>query len=171
MHTHTTVFAVMTFLHNLFTAAWLGGLLAMVFTFMPAARKTLGKGPELKQLIGLIQKRQSLIVTVSLIGLALTGLLLTKRSPTQGVLFSFGSIYATLLSVKHILYLSMIILAGLRTLLSRKQKHAAGGMEAGSAGQPVRNTAMVLMLVNAVIGVLVLLLSSILSVMDSVPAG
>jgi len=178
MHPHTTVFVVMTFFHNLFTAAWIGGLLAMVFTFMPSAKKVLGKGPELKQLTGLVQKRQSLVVSVSLVGLALTGLLLTKRSPTAGELFGFSTTYAALLSLKHILYLVMIVLAVLRTLFSRRQQPEALNADVNTAanagrkgGQPQNNTAAILMLANAVAGVLVLLLSSVLAVISSVPAG
>jgi uncharacterized membrane protein len=160
MNTQTIVFITVTFFHNLFTAVWIGGLITLGFNLMPSMQKVLGKGPEMKKLMESVQKRQSVFVTVSIIGLALTGLLMTQRSPAGGAFFSFSSGYAALLSVKHILYLVMIVLAVLRSVMSDRPV---------KPGQPQKNTAALLMFANAGAGVLVLLLSSILAVMASVP--
>jgi putative copper export protein len=41
MSTQTIVFALVTFLHDLFTAVWIGGLITLGFTVMPSTKKVL----------------------------------------------------------------------------------------------------------------------------------
>ena len=43
MPTKTIVFGLVTFLHDLFTAVWIGGLITLGLSVMPATKKTLGK--------------------------------------------------------------------------------------------------------------------------------
>ena len=50
MHTHTIVFIAITFLHNLFPAVWIGGLITLGFNLMPSMKQVLGKKPEMKNL-------------------------------------------------------------------------------------------------------------------------
>lgn len=39
MPTKTIVFGLITFLHDLFTAAWIGGLITLGLTVMPSVKK------------------------------------------------------------------------------------------------------------------------------------
>ena len=71
MSAQTIVFGLVTFLHDLFTAVWIGGLIALGLTVMPSVKKVLGKGPQTKKLMDAIQKRHSVWVYVSLVGLVL----------------------------------------------------------------------------------------------------
>ena len=145
------VFAVVTFLHDLFTTVWIGGLLTLALTVLPSARQVLGKGPQMKQLIDAIQKRLSVLVYVSIVGLVITGLLLANRSPAYQGLLHFGSAYSTVLSLKHILVVGMIGIALFRSLaLGRRREPATPAREKLSMG---------LLLLNALLGVAVLLLS------------
>ena len=108
MPTETIVFALVTFLHDLFTVVWIGGLITLGLTVIPSAKKALGKGPQTKKLMEVIQKRHSVWVYGSLVGLMLTGLLQANRAPEFQGLFSFGNAYSAVLATKHILGLVMI---------------------------------------------------------------
>ena len=89
MPTKTIVFALVTFLHDLFTAVWIGGLITLGLSVIPTAKKVLGKGPQTKKFVDAIQKRLSVLVYVSIVGLLLTGLLQANRSPAFQGLFNF----------------------------------------------------------------------------------
>ncbi len=159
MPTQMTVFALMTFLHDLFTAVWIGGLIALGVTVLPAARRVLGKGPETKRLMDAIQKRQSVLVYVSMAGLALTGVLLARRSPGFGGLFSFGSPYSVVLTLKHLVVLAMIAIALVRSLaLGREGQMLTPSQEKLKGG---------LLLTNLGLGIVVLLLSGFLAALAS----
>lgn len=145
------VFAIVTFLHDLFTAVWIGGLITLGLSVMPAAKKVLGKGPQMKQLMDAIQRRLSVLVYVSIVGLVLTGVLLGNRSPAFNGLFHFGNAYSTVLTIKHVLVLAMIGIALYRSLaLGRRRGPSTPSQEKLSAA---------LLILNMVLGVAVLLLS------------
>lgn len=143
---------VVTFLHDLFTAVWIGGMIVLAAVVMPATRKTLGPVPQVQALMLAIQKRLSPLIYGSIVGLWATGLLLARRTSTG--LFSFGTPYAVVLSIKHIAVFLMVAIALLRSL-------SAGG-EGKFAAQ---NSQKVLLLANLVLGVVVLLLSAAASVL------
>ena len=145
------VFAMVTFLHDLFTAVWIGGLITLGLTVLPSARKVLGKGPQMKELMDVIQKRLSVLVYVSIVGLIITGLLLSNRVAAFSGLFHFGTPYATVLSIKHILVLAMVGIALYRRLvLGRRREPLSPNQE---------KLSFALIFLNIVLGVAILLLS------------
>jgi uncharacterized membrane protein len=145
------VFALVIFLHDLFTAVWIGGVITLGVTVLPSAKKVLGMGPQTKKLMDAIQKRLSVLVYVSIVGLVLTGILQANRSPGFQGLFSFGNSYSTILTLKHIVVLAMIIVALYRSLaLGRRSGPSTPSQEKLSAG---------LLLLNIVLGIIVLVLS------------
>ena len=155
------VFAVITFLHDLFTAVWVGGLITLGITVLPSAKKVLGMGPQTKKLMDAIQKRLSVLVYVSIVGLVLTGFLQANRSPAFQGLFSFGNPYSTVLTLKHILVLAMIAVALYRSLvLGRRSGPSTPSQEKLGAG---------LLFLNIVLGVAVLLLSGFSTALASGP--
>ena len=156
MPTKTIVFALVTFLHDLFTAVWIGGLITLGLTVMPSAKKVLGKGPETKKLMDAIQKRHSVFIYVSLIGLVLTGLLQANRTSEFLGLLSFGNAYTAVLAVKHILVLAMIAIALYRSL-------ALG--QASTPSQEKLKAA--LLILNIIFGVGILLLSGFTAALSS----
>ena len=160
MATKTIVFAMVTFLHDLFTAVWIGGLITLGLTVMPSIKKMLGKGPETKKLMDKIQKRQSVLTYVSLVGLVLTGLLQANRTSEFLGLFSLGNTYSAVLAVKHILVIAMIVIALYRSLvLSKATTHAQEKLKAA------------LLILNIVFGVGILLLSGFATaISSSIPA-
>jgi len=160
MPTKTIVFALVTFLHDLFTAAWIGGLITLGLTVMPSVKKILGKGPETKKLMDAIQKRHSVLVYVSMIGLVLTGLLQANRTSAFLGLFSFGNTYSAVLAAKHILVLAMIAIALYRSLALDK-----------TSTPTQEKLKATLLILNIVFGVGILLLSGFTAALSSsIPA-
>lgn len=126
------VFALITFFHDLFTVVWIGGLFALGLVVLPLAVGMWGRGPETKRLMDAVQRRLSLLVYVSIVGLAVTGALLARRNPAYGGLFSFANPYSSVLSLKHVLVLLMVAVALLRSVALRDRGRPGG------AGQPPR---------------------------------
>ena len=147
------VFAIVVCLHDLFTAVWIGGLITLVLTVLPSTRQVLGKGPQMKKLMGAIQKRLSVLIYVSIVGLILTGMLQANRNPAFEGLFHFGNAYSTALSLKHIVVILMIGIALVRSLvLGRRQEPLTPSQEKLNMG---------LLLINMVLGIVVLLLTGL----------
>lgn len=155
------VFGLVIFLHDLFTATWIGGLIALGLVVLPSARKVLGAGPQTKKLLETIQKRLSVFIYVSIGGLVVTGLLMANRSPAFQGLLSFGSAYSTALAIKHLLVLTMIAVALYRSLvLGRRSGPPSPAQEKLSAG---------LLFLNIILGVAVLLLSGLCAALAAGP--
>ena len=156
MATQTIVFGLVTFLHDLFTAVWIGGLITLGLTVMPVVKKVLGKGPETKKLMDTIQKRNSVLVYASMVGLVLTGLLQANHSSAFLGPFSFGNAYSAVLAVKHILVVLMIVIALYRSLaLSKTTTH---GQEKFKG---------ILLILNLLFGISILLLSGLAAALSS----
>jgi len=161
MATKQIVFALVTFLHDLFTAVWIGGLITLGLTVLPSARKVLGMGPQTKQLMDTIQKRLSVLVYVSIVGLILTGILQANRTAAFQGLFSFDNNYSTVLSLKHVAVMAMVGIALYRSLvLGRRRGPSTPAREKLSAR---------LLLINIVLGIGVLLLSGFTAALAAGP--
>jgi putative copper export protein len=155
------VFALITFLHDLFTAAWIGSLLTLSLSVLPAARKTLG-AQDAQRLLGAIQRRLSVIATVSIAGLAVTGLLMSRRAPGFTGLFTFGTPYAAALSLKHLAMAGMIAVTLARSVLLPRLRQP----------QPDRaRWSMGLLLANMSLGVFVLLITGFVVALGATPPG
>ena len=143
----------MRFLHNLFTALWIGGMLLMAFVILPGIRKN-PKISEPLMVINGIQDRLKPFALVSMAGLALTGLLLGRSSKSFTGLMSFGTPYMTAVSIKHILIVLMVILAFVRLSINNRVKvEKKMELQKASAG---------ILALNALLGVAVLFLSSMI---------
>lgn len=160
MHTHQTVFTLVTFLHDLCTAIWIGGLITLVVGVLPAVRKMLGQDEKSQQLAAAIQKRQSSLVYFSIIGLAVTGFLLSKRSPDFDGLLSFTNSFAVALSIKHILMILMVAITLFRSLVLNKRVRWLKPAQQ-------KNWRKVLLFGNLAAGIATLLLSSLLVALSS----
>lgn len=154
MFSKTIIFGLVTFLHDLFTAIWIGGLFTLALSVFPAVRNNFGKSPQTQQLSKSIQKRHSVWVYISLAGLIITGLLLSKQSPDFLGLFQFGDYYSMLLSSKHILAILMIAASLYRSLALGKKDQLTPRQQ---------KTSFILLKSNLTAGLLVLLISGLLS--------
>lgn len=154
MFSKTIIFGLVTFLHDLFTAIWIGGLFTLALSVFPAVRNNFGKSPQTQKLSKSIQKRHSVWVYISLVGLIITGLLLSKQSPDFLGLFQFGDYYSMLLSSKHILVILMIAASLYRSLALGKKDQLTPRQQ---------KTSFLLLISNLTVGLLVLLISGLLS--------
>ena len=155
---------LISFLHSTFTALWIGGMLALAFSVLPAIRKILGKSKETKMLNALIKKRLSLLTYISMAGLVITGMFMARQVASSGLytgFLSFGTEYSTLLSIKHILYIVMISLSIFRSLIVDRVKKLT----------PKQNQTfnMLTLMLNVLAGLAVLFLSAYTSVLASLP--
>jgi len=155
---------LITFLHNVFTALWIGGMLTLAFTVLPAMRKVLGKSKETQALNSMIKKKLSLLTYISIIGLIVTGLLMSNRAVLSGLstgFLSFGNEYSILMSIKHLLYFVMIFLSLFRSqIVDRVKKFTP---------EQKQKLNMLTLLLNILAGLAVLFLSSYVSVLASLP--
>jgi len=143
------------FLHDLFTVVWVGGLVVFALTLLPAARKVFGNGPQLRDLMNEILRRHRVWVYISMVGLFLTGIIQARREPAFHGLMRFDTPYSALTALKHVLTFAMIAIALFRSL------RFAGKAESATPQQ--NKMSMQLIFVNAILGVLVLLLSGLLA--------
>jgi putative copper export protein len=118
-------------------------------------------GPQTKQLMDTIQKRLSVLVYVSIVGLLLTGLLQANRNPAFQGLFSFGNTYSMVLSLKHILVLAMIAVALIRSLVL--------GRQSGPSTPSQEKMKVGLLFLNIALGIGVLLLSGFSAALSAGP--
>ncbi|MGY5858806.1 MAG: hypothetical protein RTU63_05515 [Candidatus Thorarchaeota archaeon] len=145
------ILGLVKFLHDLFTATWIGGLFTLAIVVLPSIKKTQGMNPESKKLIMAIRKRLNGIVWISIIGLLVTGILLSNSSPLFGGLFSISNEYSILLTIKHIVIALMVIIVIVRGhVLSRLTN---------TPPQKIEKISKVLMMLNLIFGIVVLLLS------------
>ena len=155
------VFAIIAFLHDLFTAVWIGGLITLGLTVLPSAKKVLGKGPEMRKLMDAIQKRLSVLVYASIVGLLLTGLLQANRAADFQGLFSFANTYSIFLSLKHVLVLAMIAITLYRSLVL--------GRRTGPSTPAQEKLSVKLLLLNMILGIAVLLHSGFGAALAAAP--
>ena len=138
----------------MFTALWIGGLGFMAIVLIPGIHRTGLEKPQIQKTLQILRKRFRPVVLVSIIGLFITGLILTRRAPLAASMFSFANTYSILLSVKHILIFIMIISVIIQTVLGKKQK----------SSKP-------LTLSNFIMGTVVVLLSGITAAISAAPKG
>lgn len=154
MNTQQIIFGLVSFFHNLFTIVWVGGLVLILITFIPSARSVYSKGPQLELLMNAILDRQRVWVYISIVGLAVTGVIQARTQPGFNGLMRFDSMYGVLISLKHIATLFMIAIALFRSFVFRKKS---------KNGSPLQmRRGLQLIAINASLGMIVLLLSGFL---------
>ncbi len=154
MSNELIVFALITFLHDLFTVVWIGGLITLGLITLPSVRKVLGEGSQTQALVDAIQRRQSVWVYISIVGLLVTGMLQARGNPAFQGLFSVGNAYSIALTLKHIFVIVMIAIALYRSLAFGRRREP---MSPSQTKQSAR-----LLLLNIILGVVVLLVSGFL---------
>ncbi len=153
------VLSIVTFLHDLFTAIWIGGMITLGLTVLPATKSVLGKSPETQKVADAIRERLSKLTYLAFIVLIATGVLMSNASPLFEGFFSFTNEYSTLLAVKHILVAVMIIIALLRSIVVPKMN---------MPGPKRLRFMMALLFTNIILGCGVIFISGYLSAVVSV---
>jgi len=148
---------LITFLHDLFTAVWIGGLFILLFVTLPGLKKA-DLGIKITQKTAqMIQKRMQTFTIISIAGIIITGLLLAKRSGQASGLFSFTSQYTTILSIKHIFSFLMVLISATRFIILRKTEK--------KPSKKLGNYSVACLIANFVSGIIVLFLSALLSML------
>lgn len=146
---------IIRFMHDLFTAVWVGGLALMVLTVLPSSKKVFGKGPQSQALINAITRRHRIWVYFSIAGLFITGLLLSKSEPGFMGFMRFDNLYSILTAIKHILTFVMVFFALFRSLYFGKKDI--------KLSPKLIKFSMLLIIVNFIFGLFVLLLSGLIA--------
>lgn len=153
------ILTLISFLHELFTIIWIGGMILLVLVILPILKKQY-KPDEFKTIYKKIKSRLSIFVYISIIGLLVTGLLLTKDSTLSGGFLSFENTYSILLSIKHILFILMAIIAIFRSAVLDRIK--------GMKKEIKQKSDKILLLTNVIFALAVLFLSAYTGVLSSI---
>lgn len=139
-------------LHNIFTSIWIGGMLFTVLTLLPVIRKEIPDKKSQGELITQVLIRQSKWVYLSIIVLLISGLLLSRQSGQAKGFLDFDNQYAVILSIKHILVIVISLIAIIRSTIFRDA--------ASVKNQAKKKASMALLLLNNLLGIAILVLSS-----------
>lgn len=156
MTSQTIIQGMAGFLHTIFTIIWIGGLIMIVITVLPAAKNSLDNNKQVQLLMHGILKRHRLWVYISIIGLMLTGIIQARSATDFSGMMRFDTTFSSLVSIKFILTIIMVGVAIFRSIVYGKK---------GVNTTPQQNKlSLKLVFVNASIGILILLASSFLAV-------
>lgn len=95
-------------LHMLATIVWVGGLALIALVVWPAARATLGDGPELGALTLRLQQRFAPLAWLSLAVLVVTGLMQMSASDNYDGLLQISNPWSAAMLAKHLAVGAMI---------------------------------------------------------------
>ncbi len=155
--------------HDLFSAIWIGGLIIMAFIVIPLLKrqmldrqkqKSMGKAtPQKSNPLIIFQKKLQIWVWISMVALLITGLLLKKSNSMLPQ--SVSATYTTLLLIKHIVYGIMIGIGILRSVVFR--------ISLKNPKSNLQKLTIVLVYVNAVLGIVTVFLSGIMPIFKFTP--
>ncbi len=157
------IYGLVKALHDLATVLWIGGLIQLSFVILPAFRSKLKENEDLKPLLMDVQKRISVLVTISIPILIITGILESYHSKEFLGFFSFGNTYSALLSVKHILVITMICVAVSRKVLMRRYNQRTDAKMLRSK----ERASAIMVSINTLLGIAVIILSGLCAAMRS----
>lgn len=145
-------------LHNIFTSIWIGGMLFMILTLLPVIRRVIADKNIQGELITQVLICQSRWIYLGIFVLLISGLLLSRQSGQTKGFLDFENRYAAILSLKHILVIVIAIVAVIRSTLFREA--------ATSKSQAKKKISMALLLINTLLGIAILVLSSMNAIIN-----
>ncbi|MCF2139125.1 MAG: CopD family protein [Candidatus Lokiarchaeota archaeon] len=158
------MFGIVSSFHDLFSAVWIGGLIIMALIVLPLLKQQMmaskkqenGSKPVMGKVNPLMafQKRLQIAVWISMIGLLITGLLLSRAAKLSPV--PVTSTYSTLLLIKHVIYGVMIAVGLLRGRLLQSSL--------SNSNPKTQKLAYLLVYINFGLGIITIFLSGILPV-------
>lgn len=145
---------IISALHDLFTSLWIGGLAFMIVILIPTVMKFFEDKEKGEEFISKIQIRIKIVAVISIIGLIVTGILMSRQAILHGALvgpFTFGvNAYSTLMGVKHILMILMVVVAITKgAILDNLKKQTPA----------LKKIRVILIGINLLLGIAVLVLS------------
>jgi len=152
------ILATAAWLHLIATVIWIGGIAFILFIAMPSARQVMGA--DAGKLMGDVSKRFTPVANCSIALLVLTGAtmaLLDKKFTSSPIL---DNNWIIILAAKHILVFTMIIIHFYRGLILTPKIMIT---ESKSRKDSLQNISINLVKTNFGLGLMVLLLSAIIS--------
>ncbi len=152
---------IISAMHNLFTSLWIGGLAFMIAILIPVVMKFFEEKEQGEQFLAKVQRRLKIIAVISIVGLTVTGILMSRLA-AKGYYagpFSFRvNTYTTLMAIKHILMILMVAVAITKgAILDNIKKQT----------KPIKKMRVILIAVNLLLGIAVLVLSGMTSTLAS----
>jgi len=151
--------------HMVATVVWVGGLALMGLVVWPAARATLGPGPQLADLIRAVQKRFAPLSWLSLATLIVTGLIQMSANKNYAGFLQITNPWTVAILVKHLAVGGMILVGGymqwgVQPALRRLTTLEAHGHPAPEI-ETLRRRELWLTRLNLICGLLVLALTAV----------
>ncbi|MDP3259803.1 MAG: CopD family protein [Thermodesulfovibrionales bacterium] len=153
------ILAVSYWLHLTATVVWIGGIAFILFIAIPSAKQVLGA--DAGKLMGEISKRFTPIANYSIIFIVVTGAALTGFNKQFSGIGNFGNSWSLTLIMKHVLVFVMVAVHFYRGLILAPK---IARTETVSKKTSLQKLSLNLVKVNFCLGVMVLLLSGIMSV-------
>lgn len=146
-------------LHSIATVVWIGGITIILFIVMPSAKQVLGV--EAGKLMGEISKRFNPIANYSITLLIVTGAVLTAFNKQYSGICNFDNNWLLGLIVKHVFVIGMVIVHFYRGLILTPKIAKTEADEKAS----LQKLSLNLVKTNFCLGLIVLLLSGIISIL------
>ena len=153
------ILVVSYWLHLTATVVWIGGIAFILFIAIPSAKQVLGA--DAGKLMGEISKRFTPMASYSIIFIVVTGAILTGFNRQFSGIGNFGNSWSLTLIMKHVLVFVMVAVHFYRGL---RLASKIARTETVSEKTSLQKLSLNLVKVNFCLGVIVLLLSGIMSV-------
>jgi uncharacterized membrane protein len=147
-------------LHLVATVIWIGGIIFILFIAIPSSKQVLGA--ESGRLMGEVSKRFTPLASYSIILLIITGVVLTGLNKQFSGIGDIKNNWTVVLTLKHILVLGMVVIHFYRGLVLAPKIVKA---ESISQKTSLQKLSLNLVKVNFCAGLLVLLLSGIITIL------
>ena len=148
-------------LHLIVTVIWIGGIAFILFIAIPSAKQVLGT--EAGKLMNEISKRFTPIANYSIVLLIVSGVVLTAVNKQFSGIGSFGNSWSLGLIMKHVFVLGMVSVHFYRGLVLAPR---IARTEPASEKASLQKLSLNLVKVNFCLGLVVLLLSGIISILN-----
>ena len=148
-------------IHLIATVVWIGGITFILFIAIPSAKQVLGG--EAGKLMGEISKRFTPIANYSIILMIVTGFVLTAVNKQFLGIGNFGNSWSLGLIVKHVFVLGMVAVHFYRGLVLAPR---IARTEPASQKASLQKLSLNLVKVNFCLGLIVLLFSGIISILN-----
>jgi uncharacterized membrane protein len=147
-------------LHLIATVVWLGGIAFVLFVAIPSAKQVLGV--EASKVIGEISKRFTPLANYSILLLIVTGIVLAAVNKQFSGIGNFDNSWSLALIVKHVFVFGMVAVHFYRGFALAPR---IARTELASAKASLQKLSLNLVKVNFCLGLMVLLLSGIISIL------
>ncbi len=147
-------------LHLIATIIWLGGIAFVLFVAIPSAKQVLGA--EAGKMTGEISKRFTPMANYSILLLIVTGIVLTAANNKFSGIINFANSWYLVLIAKHLFVFGMVAIHFYRGLALAPR---IARTELASAKASLQKLSLNLVKVNFCLGLIVLLLSGIISIL------